>query len=137
MTESEVVTRPGPSIPPQEVEIAIYLQAALFIVGFVTLIDAYAFMGEEKGHPAAAAVITLLFTGIWALWLRGLWWRQNWVRWITVIWNIAVVCYAVWRGTVNDHGLPMLSYLLIPINGAVMVMLLRPVAHHWYQQKPG
>lgn len=137
MTGAELATAPAPSTPPQELKIAIYLQAILFLIPFLTGIAAYTFFGETKGHPVAAAVIMLLLGGIWSFLLCGLWWRRNWVRWLTVIWNVVGLCLALRTIIANHHAPNIPSCFRILIAVTATVIFLRPVADHWYRRKAG
>jgi hypothetical protein len=137
MTDSAVAVTPAPSTPPREVKIAILLQAILYLRGLVTFVVAYIFLGQARIHPVAVVLLLLFSAGIWSLLLCGLWWRQNWVRWLTVIWNAVIVCDALRKDIVSDRGPDILGYILIAVQVAVIVMFLRPVASHWYGRKGG
>jgi hypothetical protein len=137
MTESALAVASLPSTPPREVKIAIYLQAILFLRVIVTGVVAYTLFGETRGHPITAVLILLLLAGIWSLWLCGLWWRLNWVRWLTVIFHAFVVCDVLRRDLVHGRGPDFLGYVLLGIQVAVIVIFLRPVASHWYRRQAG
>jgi len=134
MTESALVASPS-STPPSEVKIAIYLQAVLFLR--FTGVVAYAFFGETSGHPLAAVLILLFLAAIWSLWICGLWWRRNWVRWFTVIFHVVVVCDVLRADLVHGRGPDLLGYVLIATQVAIIVIFLRPVASHWYRRQAG
>lgn len=136
MTESALAV-PPPSTPPREVKIAILLQAILFLHLLVTVVVAYAFYGRPQQHSMGTAFVLLFWPGIWALLLCGLWWRRNWARWLTVIFHVVVVSDALITDIAHDRGPTILSCLLIAIQVAVVVMLLRPVAGNWYGLKAG
>ena len=136
MTGSELTAAPGRSTPPQEIKFAIYLQAIFFLLGFRTDVVALALRNADV-NLAGTAIIVLLFMGIWLLWLCGLWWRLNWVRWLTIISDVGGVCFAVRSGVLNHQSLDTLSYVAIAVAVTTTVMFLRPIAGHWYRHKAG
>ncbi|MGH8317808.1 MAG: hypothetical protein ACREUL_07500 [Steroidobacteraceae bacterium] len=136
MTQPQLGTASVPSAPPREVRIAIYLQAIFFLRALVTGVAAYAFFGETRGYPVAAALILLFLAGIWSLWICGLWWRRNWVGWLTVILNIVAVCNALRSDIAHDRVPNILSCFLVAALVGVTIILLRPVAHDWYRRRP-
>jgi hypothetical protein len=103
----------------------------------VTGVQAYRLFGGAKEHPVSAAVILVIFGGIGSLWLGGLWWRLNWVRWLTVILNVWVLSDTLHGSIVNGSGPDTLGYVLVAIRVAVIVMFLRPTAGTWYGRKAG
>ena len=136
-TESPLASAPVRSTPPQEIRIAILLQAILFLVHFIIGLEAYTLFSATTAHPVAASVIMVILGGIWSLWLGGLWWRRNWVRWLTVILNVLVLSETLRISIAHGRGPDILGYVLVAIRVAVIVMFLRPVAGNWYGRKAG
>lgn len=138
MTGSELATTAVSSSPPREVKIAIFLETMLFLLGLLTGVMAYMFLGEAQGHPIAAAVIILLFAGIWLVWLYGLWQKRNWVRWLTIISNVIALCLALHIvASDNARGQTVVSCIQIVILVPATIMFLHPVVGSWYRCRVG
>ena len=131
---------------PREVGIAIRFQTALFLLG--VLLEGFGFIRKvlrDDPHTVTSAVAWVLVTALWWLWLRGLWSRRNWVRWLTIISNICILCFDLLilvaeSGRWRDQ--PLLRYFLITaaclqivLAGPATVMFLRPVARDWYRSR--
>lgn len=122
----------GSSALPREVAVGIYIQTALFLLGGITVLVGVV---KEQLHQLAAVLIFLLLIGIWSLWLYGLWSRRNWVRWLTIISNVAGLFPALHEVSAeSSYQLAVLTYLEVAAALAVAVILLRPAASHWYRR---
>lgn len=138
MTASELATAAARSSPPREVKIAICLQAMLFLLGLLTGVVAYIFLGEAQEHPIAAAAIIVLFAGIWLVWLYGLWQKRNWVRWLTIISNVIALCLALHIVAIGSaRGQTIVSCIQIAILVSATIMFLHPVVGSWYRRSVG
>jgi hypothetical protein len=136
MTEPELSTKAVRSIPPKEVIIAICLEAVIFLRLPVAADIVYVHYANNQRHPVSVGLILLLLTATLTLILCGLWSRQNWVRWLTVILNVASLYSDLDHGPgwPNDHS-KYLVYCLIAIRVVATVILLLPTADHWYRRK--
>ena len=130
---------------PREVRIAIRFQTALFLLGVV--LEGFGFIRKvlrDDPHTVTSAVAWVLVAALWWLWLRGLWSRRNWVRWLTIICNVSILCFDLLiLTTESGRDQPLLRYVVITaacvqivLAGPATIIFLRPVARHWYRPRP-
>lgn len=136
MTEPVLSTKAVRSIPPKEVIIAICLEAVISLRLPLAADIVYVHYGNNQRHPVSVGLILLLLTATLTLILCGLWSRLNWVRWLTVIWNVAGLYSDLDHGSGwPTHHSKYFVYCLIAIRMVATVILLLPTADHWYTWK--
>jgi len=115
---------------PRQVAIALWLIGADYVLQIIVISR-----GNLSGPDGFFTV--LLLGVISALWLRGLYRRLNWLRWLTVVSAIVGIAYLprVW-GLIQRRGsipIQLLKYALFD-SGALLLCL--PQARRWYTHKP-
>jgi len=98
---------------------------------------------RDDPRTATSAAASVLVTALWWLWLRGLWSKRDWVRWLTIICNVSILCFVLILATESGRDQPLLRYFVVTaaclqvvLAGSATIMFLRPVARHWYRPRP-
>ena len=129
---------------PREVRVAIRFQTVLFLLGVV--LGGFALVRHvlrDDPGTGARAIAWAIVAALWWLWLRGLWSRRNWVRWLTIISNFCILCFDLLVLAIESgRDQPLVRYVLITaaclqivLAGPATVMFLRPVARHWFRSR--
>jgi hypothetical protein len=114
---------------PRQVEVALWLSGAQSVVG---VIQAALTMGWI--HFQDAQVKVGFYTIIGAAWLYGLYRRNNWLRWITVIYTgLSLVAMPLTVAKLHD-ATQVTTHLVAALLGIpVAVLLCLPKARLWYR----
>jgi hypothetical protein len=120
--------------------VTVYLQALLFLFALLHFVLAAVAVVVADGASAIGEVLFILFmAGFWSLWILGLWRRQNWLRWLTIICNIYALLYISLHlptlARLDAQGI--ISYLQIPVLVIATALFVRSSVHCWYQHQVG
>ena len=112
--------------PPWQVALALSLIAADFVLGLVQLLT-----GTLTGSPLV--MVLSLMAVLYGLWLRGLYRRINWLRWLTVAAAAVGILSLPWTwGLIWQQGNVPLYLLKYVLFDAGAILLCMPQAHAWY-----
>jgi hypothetical protein len=109
-----------------QVKLALSLIAADFALAIVRVLT-----GPLAGPSMLIAL--LLMTGLYALWLLGLYRRINWVRWLTIAGALIGILSLPWMWSlIRNQGNVLLYVFKYVLFDAGAILLCTPQAHAWY-----
>jgi hypothetical protein len=86
-------------------------------------------------HLQQAQVIVAIYTAVSALWVYGLYRRQNWLRWITVAYTVyQVVMLPLTLPSIHDVAQLTVYWVAVVLGVTAVVLLCLPKARQWYNR---
>jgi len=114
---------------PDQVLVALSLLGTQYLIGVIGRA-----LRMDWNHLQQAQVTVACYTLVCALWIYGLYRRQNWLRWVTVVYfALHVVLIPVWLNRIHDAAQVALYWAEMILGAPATVLLCLPKARLWYR----
>jgi hypothetical protein len=118
---------------PRQLIVALVSLAAMFLIGALHLLS---ILGYRGGHWRIAAIIAIGRGCVGALWIYGLYRRQNWLRWLTTIASLVSVAALPWALPRLSGNGRIITIVEITLMLATAILLSVGRTRRWFTERP-